>query len=85
MGKIQLMQIHYYLSLIPESIIASMLPPEDFGNYYALGSHKRSRGQAIFFEIDPDKAGEAIDWEDARKRCVPHEDGSPRKSSYLKM
>ncbi|MGC9450233.1 MAG: hypothetical protein ACP5I4_02190 [Oceanipulchritudo sp.] len=79
------MKIHYYLSLIPESIIASMLSPEDFGNYYALGSHKRSRGQAIFFEIDPAKAGEAIDLADAEARCVPHEDGSPRKSSYLKI
>lgn len=79
------MNIHYYLSLIPESLIASMLPPEEFGNYYALGSHKRSRGQAIFFEIDPDKAGEALDRAEAEKRCIPHEDGSPRKSSYLKI
>jgi hypothetical protein len=79
------MTIHYYLSLIPESIIASMLPPEEFGNYYALGSHKRSRGQAIFFEIDRERAGDAIDWADAESRCVPHEDGSPRKSSYLKI
>lgn len=77
--------IHYYLSLIPESLIASMLPPEEFGNYYALGSHKRSRGQAIFFEIDPDKTGEAIDREQAARLCVPHEDGSPRKSSYLRI
>ena len=79
------MKIHYYLSLIPESLVASMLTPEEFGNYYALGSHKRSRGQAIFFEIDPDKAGEAIDRETVAARCVPHEDGSPRKSSYLKI
>lgn len=79
------MKIHYYLSLIPESIIASMLPPEEFGNYYALGSHKRSRGQAIFFEIDPDKAGDKLNTADAEARCVPHEDGSPRKSSYLQI
>lgn len=79
------MKIHYYLSLIPESLIASMLPPEEFGNYYALGSHKRSRGQAIFFEIDPDKAGEALDRATAEAKCVPHEDGSPRKSTYLKI
>jgi hypothetical protein len=79
------MKIYYYLSLIPESIIASMLPPEEFGNYYALGSHKRSRGQAIFFEFDPAKAPDAIDLADAESRCIPHEDGSPRKSSYLKI
>jgi hypothetical protein len=79
------MTIHYYLSLIPESIVASMLPPEEFGNYYALGSHKRSRGQAIFFEIDPAKSGDAINFADAEARCIPHEDGSPRKSSYLSI
>lgn len=79
------MHIYYYLSLIPESLVASMLPPEEFGNYYALGSHKRSRGQAIFFEIDPEKAPEAIDHQAVGTRCVPHEDGSPRKSSYLKI
>lgn len=79
------MQIYYYLSLIPESIVASMLSPEEFGNYYALGSHKRSRGQAIFFEIDPEKAGPSLDRESAEARCLPHEDGSPRKSSYLRI
>jgi len=79
------MKIYYYLSLIPESLIASMLPPEEFGNYYALGSHKRSRGQAIFFEVDPEKAGEVINQEVVESRCIPHEDGSPRKSTYLKI
>ncbi|MEX0329986.1 MAG: hypothetical protein AB3N64_01055 [Puniceicoccaceae bacterium] len=79
------MNIYYYLSLIPESLVASMLPPEEFGNYYALGSHKRSRGQAIFFEIDPEKAGDAVDMETVAARCVPHEDGSPRKSTYLRI
>ncbi len=79
------MKKYYYLSLIPESLIASMLPPEEFGNYYALGSHKRSRGQAIFFEIDPEKAGEAIDQKVVQARCIPHEDGSPRKSTYLRI
>jgi hypothetical protein len=47
------MTVHLYLSLIPEALIASMLTPEEFGAYYAVGSEKRSRGQAIFFEIDP--------------------------------
>ena len=79
------MNTYYYLALIPESLVASMLPPEEFGNYYALGSHKRSRGQAIFFEIDPGKAGDAIDREMVASRCVPHEDGSPRKSTYLRI
>jgi len=76
---------HIYLSLLPESLIASMLEPEEFGNYFAVGPHKHARGQAIFFEIDPDAAGDAIDWEKVKARCTPHSDGSPRCSTYLRI
>lgn len=79
------MNINYYLSLIPESLIASMLTPTEFGSYYAIGSQKRSRGQAIFFSVDVDKAGGAIDVGKAEELCVPHPDGSPRNSSYLSI
>ncbi len=79
------MKLYYYLSLIPESLIASMLDPESFGNYFAIGSQKRSRGQAIFFEVDPDKLPDSRWLHEAGKKCVPHEDGSPRKSTYLRI
>lgn len=42
------MTIHLYFSLIPEALIASMLPPEQFGQYYATGHKYKSKGQAIF-------------------------------------
>ncbi len=77
------MQRYLYLSLIPESLIASHLPPEEFGNYYAVGSHKRTRGQAIFFELDPDFESEYFDFSEIERRCVPHADGRPRRSVYL--
>lgn len=77
------MTIHLYLSLIPEALIASMLSPEEFGAYYAVGSEKKSRGQAIFFEIDPEFRGQGFQVEEAIKRCVPHEDGSPKQSIYI--
>ena len=35
--------IHLYLSLIPEALIASMLTPEEFGVYYAVGTANKSR------------------------------------------
>ena len=47
------MTVHLYFSLIPEALIASMLPPEQFGQYYATGHKYKSKGQAIFFEVDP--------------------------------
>jgi hypothetical protein len=77
------MKVNLYLSVIPEALIASHLAPEEFGNYYAVGSQKRSRGQAVFFEVDPSLKSDYLRLDEAEKRCVPHEDGSPRRSSYL--
>ncbi|MBN1873065.1 MAG: hypothetical protein JXA33_02470 [Anaerolineae bacterium] len=77
------MGIHLYLSMIPEALIASMLTPEEFGVYYAVGTEKKARGQAIFFEIDPEFRHEELLIEEGIKRCIPHEDGSPKRSVYI--
>lgn len=79
------MTIHLYLSLIPEALIASMLSPEEFGAYYAVGSEKKSRGQAIFFEIDPSFRSKELRIEEGIKRCIPHEDGAPKRSIYISV
>lgn len=79
------MTIHLYLSMIPEALIASMLTPEQFGAYYAIGSEKKSRGQAIFFEIDPSYRHEELPIEEGMRRCVPHEDGTPKRSVYISV
>lgn len=77
------MTVHLYLSLIPEALIASMLPPEEFGTYYSVGSTKKTRGQAMFLELDPDYRNDFFPIEKGMARCVPHEDGSPKKSVYI--
>ncbi|MDY7077838.1 MAG: hypothetical protein SXV54_13050 [Chloroflexota bacterium] len=77
--------VHLYLSMIPEALIASMLTPEEFGVYYAVGTSKKSRGQAIFFEIDPNFRHDYFDVEEGIRRCVPHEDGSPKASIYISV
>ncbi|MHB8807360.1 MAG: hypothetical protein ACYC59_07250 [Anaerolineaceae bacterium] len=79
------MMKHFYLSLLPEALIVSMLTPEEFGVYYAVGSLKKSRGQAIFFEIDPDFRSDEFQIEEAIKRCNPHEDGTPKRSIYVSV
>lgn len=79
------MTVHLYLSLIPEALIASMLTPEEFGVYYAVGTAKKSRGQAIFFEVDPAFRSEYFDIEEGFQRCIPHEDGSPKSSIYISV
>lgn len=79
------MAIHLYLSMIPEALIASMLTPEEFGVYYAVGTKKKARGQAIFFELDPDFRHDFFRIEEGIRRCVPHEDGSPKRSIYISV
>lgn len=77
------MTVHLYLSLIPEALIASMLPPDEFGTYYAVGSHKKLHGQAVFAELDPEFRAEYFKIEEGLKRCVPHADGRPKRSVYI--
>lgn len=76
---------HLYLSMIPEALIASQLTPEQFGVYYAVGSLKKSRGQAIFLEIDLDFRHDELPIEEGLARCVPHEDGTPKRSVYISV
>jgi len=79
------MKTYLYLSLIPEALVASHLPPEEFGAYYATGSKKRSRGQAAFFEVRPDFTSDYLPLGEIETRCRPHEDGRPKHSAYLSI
>ncbi|HEC44390.1 MAG TPA: hypothetical protein ENI20_16330 [Bacteroides sp.] len=78
------MSQYVYLSATPESLVASQLPPTEFGNYLAVGTRKRTRGQAIFFEIDPDKM-ESLPRKLMDERLVPYEDGEPKRSVFLSI
>ena len=79
------MSMHLYYSLIPEALIASMLTPEQFGQYYATGHKFKSKGQALFFEIDPSFRHPYFDIDGAFARCVAQEDGRPKNSVYISM
>lgn len=77
------MTVHLYLSFAPEALITSMLSPEEFGDYYATGEHKKQRGQVMFAELDPAFRHPFFRIEEGLARCVPHSDGSPKKSVYI--
>ncbi len=79
------MAVNLYLSLIPEALIASMLTPEEFGAYYAVGSKKKSSGQAIFFEVNPEFRSKYFRVQEGISRCTPHEDGTPKASIYISL
>jgi hypothetical protein len=76
---------HLYLSLMPEALIASMLSAEDFGFYYAIGTDRNVHNQAIFIELDPECRSDDFRIDEGLARCVPHEDGSPKKSVYISV
>jgi len=80
-----LMQTHIYLSLIPEALIMSQLPPDKFGAYMATGSKREIEGPAVFFEVDPTADLSAFRVAEAQARCKPHQDGSPRRSIYMSV
>lgn len=79
------MKRYLYLSLTPEALISSMLPPEDFGSYLATGTKKRTRGQAMFFEVDMDAIADMLPLDYIEKRCVPQEGGRPKSSVYISI
>ena len=76
-------EAHLYLSLIPESLVASMLPPEAFGTYLTVGTRKRSRGEAMYFELAGDFRSDFFDLSRVPRECVAHADGQPKHSLYL--
>jgi hypothetical protein len=74
-----------YLSITPEALIASMLPPTEFGEYMATGTKKSNKGQMIFFEVDLEQVKDLVDMDYIEKSCVRHPDGAPKHSSYLSV
>lgn len=77
------MEIRYYLSVSPlEALIASNLDPQQFGYYMSMGKKNGSYERIMFFEIEGG-FGDYFDWEYAKERCVPHEDGAPKNSVWV--
>lgn len=76
---------YLYLPLVPECLVASMLPPEEFGSYLALGSDFNTRNQSLFFEIDPDFSSDRLPMQLIKDQCVTRPDGKPKNSVYLSI
>jgi hypothetical protein len=78
------MKIHLYmLCYRVEALVASQLEPEAFGRYMSVGTQKNTRGNLLFFEIDPALKSSYFKLDDIEQRCVPHLDGSPKRSKYI--
>ncbi len=78
------MKTYLYFTLVPEALIASMLPPEKFGTYRAVGVEEATHGPEIFFQIEGlTSSNSSLPVDDIERLCVPHSDGSPKKSAYI--
>ena len=77
------MDTHLYFSLIPEALIASQLAPQEFGQYYATGYGYKSKGQALFFELDASFRHPFFAIDEALAKCHAHKDGRPKNSVYV--
>lgn len=76
----------YMLCYRSEALVASHLPPEEFGHYMATGTRKAARGSLMFFEIDRARLGpDVFRLRDLQERCAPHADGSPKRSKYISI
>jgi hypothetical protein len=79
------MVTRFYLSIFPtEALIASQLPPLEFGSYMATGTKNGSFEKLVFIEIDSG-FGDYFDWSHAAERCVPHENGDPKHSVWMSV
>lgn len=80
------MKIHYYMLCYRfEALVASHLEPEAFGLYMSIGTQKNTRGNVMFYEIDPDLHSDYFRLYDINERCVPHKDGAPKRSKYISI
>ncbi len=79
------MAVYLYLNMLPEALIASMLPPQEYGVYLAVGTEKRARGQAKYFAVDRGLSGGYFPMSEIENRCVPYANGEPKHSVYLSI
>ena len=80
------MDIHLYLMCYrTEALVASQLEAEEFGSYMAVGTRKKTFGNVIFFEIDPNFRSTELHLDQVEAKCKPHPDGTPRRSKYMSL
>ena len=80
------MDIHLYMLCYRfEALVASHYTPEQFGLYMAVGNSKLTKGNVLFFEIDPSFKSSYFKLDNLKERVVPHSDGRPKASKYISI
>ncbi len=76
---------HLYAIMHPNhALVGSMLPPEEFGKHYTLGSSRYFHGQVIFAEIAIDFRHDYFPIDEKLADVKPKVDGSPKRTKFIK-
>ena len=76
---------HLYMIVFPiNALVASQLEAKEFGEHYTTGGAKHFSGKMIFAELDINFRNDHFEIEKYLKTTVPHEDGSPKKTKFIK-
>lgn len=67
-----------------EALVASMLPPAEFGKHYTVGSSRYFHSQVVFAEIDTDYRNDYFPVEEYLEDLVPKADGTPKRTKFIK-
>ncbi len=65
-------------------LVASMLPPVEFGRHYAIGSTRYFQGQVIFIEVDINFRHDFFPIDEVLREVKPKADGSPKRTKFVK-
>lgn len=66
------------------ALVASMLPPTEFGKHYTLGSSRFFHGQVIYAEIDVNYRHPYFPIDRYLDETRPNADGSPKRTKFVK-
>ena len=65
------------------ALVASMLPPEEFGKHYTLGSSRFFHGQVLYAEIDVNYRHEFFAIDEKLADVKAKADGSPKRTKFI--
>lgn len=65
------------------ALVASNLPPEEFGRHYTIGSSRYYHGQVIFAQIHDDFRHDFFPIDRLLKEVVPNAAGRPKRTKFI--
>ena len=77
-------KIHLYVIMWPNyALVASMLPPKEFGRHYTIGSSRYFHGTVVFAEINGDYRHEFFQIDKLLEDVKTGPDGAPKRTKFI--